>query len=345
MDFWLDFAYYILMAEIFVIIIFLIIIPLHRVYLYYKKSGEDAAKRKISQMIIDYLQNRKDLNSSLLQKFSGSSTLLSTMEAFDRRIREDDWTELKNMICELYLLPRARELAYGSSWVTRNFAARCFVLSTRKEDRNIIINLVHDPVFLVRSVASIATCHLGQKEGVYEILRQMSIEKGYARCFYRDLLLQTTNRTFAWVKEIAETENDQAIHLACLEVLSFKMTGKIPECIKKDLNSNNSDIRLAAAKIVARDPQIGSVDMLIKCLEDPDPKIREEAVSGLKYFASDPIYKKLQESLKDSVWLVRLGAAQTLKKMGKKGVDILKEQNSKNDLNAYQAAQIALQYD
>lgn len=343
MEFWKKLIIYAFLVEISVILIFLILIPLHRLYYNYRKRAQDSLTKQISDLILQCLVDKKSFNLGF-RKFKDYKILLSTSESFDYRFNGESWKKLKKNISENYLLPVARKKFNSFSWVKRNFAARCFALNPLKEDEGILLKLINDPVFLVRSVAAIALARLEHRKGIIDIIRQMSLEKGYAHYFYRDLLLGCSDKVFMWIKEIAEEDQNPLIHLACLELLSNKFIGTIPNYLRADSDSKDANTRLAAVKIIARNPQKDSEDLLIKSLNDPDPEIRKEAITGLQYFPSKETFTELENALKDSVWIVRLQAAQILKKMGQKGIDILKNQDQSIDKNAYDAAQTILQF-
>lgn len=342
MDFLEKLVFYAFVVEISLILFFLILILVHRVYIYYKKKADERLKNKISEKIIHCLEHKESFTADL-STFGDYKILLSILETFEYRVSGESWKELKNNITYTYLLPIARKRATSSSWVKRNFAARCFTLTPLKADEEYLFKLIQDPIFLVRSVAAIALARMEDKRGILDIIQQMSLEKGYAHYFYRDLLLGCSDKVFTWIKEVAEGEQNLAIHLACLELLSNKLMGTIPKYLRLDLDSEDANIRLAAVKIIARNPQKDSLDLLIKSLHESDPEIKKEAITGLQYFPSNETFKELENALKDSTWLVRLQAAQTLKKMGLRGIDILKNQNQNSDKNAYEAAQTILQ--
>ena len=114
--------------------------------------------------------------------------------------------------------------------------------------------------------------------------------------------------------------------------------------LREDLSSPNPQIRTAAVKVFARNPQPDSAQVLLQCLDDPNAEIRSLAILGMEYFASEATLKKLDQALSDPSWTVRSQAAQSLKRMGKLGRNILENQNSKTNKHAYEAAQYALQF-
>lgn len=212
---------YTFIIEVIVFLFFIILIPSHRLYASYKKHFDTQAKEKISQIIIDHLENKEN-DIHLLKTYRGSFNLLTTLEAFNNRIKDDSWEKIKNAITQLYLLSYARKKATKRSWMKRNFAARCFALTPLQEDRSLILKLSHDPIFLVRGVAAIAVVRSEQKSDVLAIIRKMSHEKGYAYYFYRDLLLLSSNKVHSWIKEIAENEKNPTVRQIYLELLEAK---------------------------------------------------------------------------------------------------------------------------
>lgn len=332
------------LIEVIIITFFLLIIPANRIYAYLKKKSLEPAKNEISNTIIFCLR-RKNLEAPDLKKYRGTNLLLSVLEAFEKRLAEKDWEILKSNITKEYLLPYARKKATSYSWVKRNFAARCFDLYPLKEDEKTIISLAEDPVFLVRGIASLALIKLADEEGILQLIKQMSKEKGYAYFYYRDLIMNGSKEVFIHVKKIAETNQEPMIHRTALELLTNKSLVVVPDYIKNDLNSSDPHTRLAAIKIIAHNPQKDSVETLIKCLEDKDSEVRREAIYGLHFFPGEIVFSKLGEMLKDPIWLVRLRAAETLKKMGQPGKEVLENQTANKDRKAFEVAQTVLKYD
>lgn len=334
----------IVIIELIVLAALILLILSKRIWIHFhgKKVARD--KEIISQIVIDCLENKTEANpENQLKKFAFKEVLLSQVEAFDRRFRGEQWDKLKSQISKLYLLPRAREWVTSMFWLKRNFAARCFALSSFPEDEKSIFLLLDDPVFLVRSMAAAAAVKLEMKEGIFKIIRQMSQAKGYPRIFYRDILLQSKSRQiFLWIKEMAEEEKDLIIHLACLDLLSgITMVMTLP-ILREDLQSKNKDVRYAALKVFAYNPQVDSSEVLLKYMEDPNEGIRAEAAFGLKHFSTPATVEKLTKALSDPSWRVRVQAARSLKNMGKS--DILNRQDPKINKDAYEAAHYVIQF-
>ncbi len=71
----------------------------------------------------------------------------------------------------------------------KNYAARCFALAPLQKDSKMIIDLIDDPAFLVSSVAAMAAIQLDKREAVVKIIEKMTHSWGYAKYYFRDILL------------------------------------------------------------------------------------------------------------------------------------------------------------
>ena len=159
---------------------------------------------------------------------------------------------------------------------------------------------------------------------------------------YLDIFLKSPLNTLAYLAKIDMTNID--IHLSCLEVFA-KKTALCPlPFLEKDLQSTHPKIHEMALKVLVRNPQKNSEELLSKFLEDPSETMRATAASGLNLFTNDSVLSKLTLTLKDPAWIVRLQAALSLKKMGDDGLTILKNQNPKIDKTSYEVAQYALDF-
>lgn len=290
------------------------------------------------------LEKKPYCETEQLKKCSGQKVILPVMESYNHRLRGGEWEELKIKIGDLYLLPTARRWTESRFWNRRNYSARCFALIPLQNDSERILKLLDDKVFLVRSIAAVAAVQLEERRMIYKILQHMSVVAGYANSFYNDILLQGSDKVFRSTAEIALSEKDPQMHIACLKVLGCRTVNYPLPFLKEDLNSDNIAIRRAAIKVVAMNPQMDAEEILWKYLKDPSEDVRIEAISGMQFFVNDNTIAKLSEALKDESWSVRYQAANTLKKMGDKGLLALNQQDPRNSRQAYDVAHYALQF-
>lgn len=312
-----------------------------------KVPRSEKAKKEsynISRILLDCLE-KKITTTVAIKKLENVNveSLLKQLIAFEDRFNNHDWNLLKHSVAEQYLLPLARTYVKSYSWVKRNFAANSFALVPLFEDMKDILLLVDDQKFLVSSIAAIAALELEQKESLIKIIRKMSETKGFAHCYYRDLILQQfTPKNALLVEKIASECKEESIHLACLNLLVGKSLDFSFPFVWDDLQSENRDIRIAAIKLLVRYPQEMGLSLCLKWLEDPDEQIRIEAIKGLEYFRTPEIFKRLTNCLSDESWKVRSQAASTLKKLVPQGIEILKSQDPTQNPRAYEVAQYTL---
>jgi HEAT repeat protein len=228
----------------------------------------------------------------------------------------------------------------------RAFAARCFALSPLNQDQEYILKLFDDSNFQVKSLVIPAIVHLKIKEGVVKILENMSQNAGYFRYYYLDTLVSAKSpEIYDWIEEIAQNNPNRKLQLACLDVLSGKMQTIQGSFLTRDVDSPYEEIRFAAIKVFARNPQKDSLEVLLSHVADTIEEIRKESYRGLEHFRSPRTLQVLEKGLSDSNWDVRTQAANSLKNMGRAGLDILNKQNPSIDPNAYEVAHFILQLD
>ncbi len=295
--------------EILIIFFVFLLIVFKRISYFISEKRTRRLKANISQYIADYLEKKEERSKSFLSPH----LLLETLEQYDRRIEGDEWGIVKNELADKYLLPVARNWFRSWFWVRRNFAARVFALAPLFRDEFLILVLVDDRSFLVRSIASAACIKLESRKGVLKTLENMNREPGYGRYFYLDLLSQGSDQIFRWVAEIGEAIPELCV--VSLEVFSLK-TARVPiPFLQTSLKNSNPQIRIAALKVAIRNPQYGSVELFIECLDDPDEKIRVLGAKGLGNYSDQKSYLGLVKGGEDSSWVVRLECARSLKNL------------------------------
>lgn len=337
---------YILIFELFLLAILVIALYLKKNYNSFQQRSIVEGKRNISKLINDCLLQKKKISDVQLDRLFSTEIILSVLESYNRRLKDEVWEKLKQTIAEQYLLPYARSSFNSIFWTKRNFSSRCFALSPSLQDEQKILPLIEDSVFLVRSHAAHAIARMGTYKGIKKIILHMSTETGYAYFFYRDILLQEGSvALFNEVEKIAIKSENPSVESACLDLLSSKSMTLSNTLLNKYIYSFNEKLRLQCIKVYAQNPQHDSPEILLKCIDDPLAEIRAQAAYGLGYFLSAESLEKLERALSDTSWNVRLQAAWSLKRMGKKGLAILNKQAPEINKKGFDAAQYALQFD
>ena len=339
--------FWILIAELILVVFLLFVIIFVKIWNDYTRKKDEIIRKTISKGIMDYMKGKSPLENVLTRSGESSKRLLlKELETFNQRFSGEDWDDVKEQIAQNFLLPAARKAIRSRKWLKRAFAARCFALSPLNADKDYILKLLDDPNFQVKSLVMPAVVYLKIKKGVVKILENMSQESGYYRYYYLDTLVSAKSQEiYDWIEEIAQDNPPRNLHLACLDVLSGKMQTIEAPFLFRDVESPYEEIRFAAIKVFARNPQKDSLEVLLRHVGDSHEEIRKESYKGLEHFRSSRTLQVLEKGLSDSHWNVRIQAANSLKNMGRAGLDILNKQNPSADFNAYEAAQFILQLD
>lgn len=334
---------FLLFLEISLLFLILIGMLQRRIFAHFLEKIEEKRKAKITALVVSYLEEPRPFVWQ--RAFTHADILLSVLEAFNHRLSGGDWEKIKREIVALALSPKAKRSAKSWFWRKRSFAARVFALAPFPDEEPLILSLITDPVFLVRSTASLAAVLLESQKGIDLTLQEMAKQKnGYAHYYYRDILLQGATGAFIHMAKIAAEKRDRSLHLSCLEVFSGKTTPCPLPFLEEDLKSSDPELLLASLKVLARNPLIHTESIYQQALSHADPAIRAEAACGLKAYPSPQNLILLEQALKDATWEVRLQAAISLREMGEEGQAILKRQDAKTDKKAQEVAQYAMDF-
>jgi HEAT repeat protein len=321
-------------------VLFLLIsgIVWHGVSRYFLQRERAAARKQISQMLIKEVAEPSKSDVKLFEPYAGRVVLLKELESFSRRFKSEEWDKIRQQIAVNYLLPKARKHVHSLDWLKRNFAARSFALAPLKMDIALILKLVDDPVFLVRSRAALAAHKIQDRDLIYKLIVHMSDEPGYAHYYFRDLLLELeSTKVLEWIEEFGLKETKRFTKIACLDLLSEKSHALTTPLLKEALASEDPLIRYYGIKVYARNPQTESRKILLEALKDPQEDIREEATRGLQYQEGDDVVEALKKGLDDPSWKVKVGAVRSLMKHGNKGARVLEGLDEVSDPDAYAA--------
>ncbi|PIS02236.1 MAG: hypothetical protein COT85_06805 [Chlamydiae bacterium CG10_big_fil_rev_8_21_14_0_10_42_34] len=315
-----------LAAEVSILLFLIIVILIHRLILYFKVKFSRKRNAILSQFFLNLLEKNTpfDINNYPGKK-SWKKLTLEIFEAFDRRLKGDEWVSLKNKACEVLLLDTARKWAKSIFWLKRNFAARVFAIYCLPIDEPLILKLMDDHKFLIRSPASLAAIHLESSHGVEKILHAISDEYGFAQFFYRDALLSGSTKVLEIMTQLA---TNPILHKTILDILGSKSWGKTILFLKNDLISSDPEIHYLALRALIRNLLPDSYPYFHAAATNENPKIRAVGIEGLSLFLGENPWEVLEKALQDPVWAVRVEAGKTLKSGGEKGLEILKRQEN-----------------
>lgn len=314
-----------LIAEVIFLLAILLFICLHRLFRFIRDKAQEKKKDQFFQYYLDLINNHKPFNQKEHPRIGlRKKTLLQVLEDFNRNIGGEEWEKIKNEAVDTFLLQLARKKATSYFWLSRNLAARIFLLQAHLEDEPLILNLMKDKQFLVRNPASFAAVHIESFKGVEHLFEVLNNEYGFSQFVYRDALIQGSYKVFDHIIEIG---SQPKYHISALKVLAARSWGRNIPFLESDLQLYHyPEIRYWALKVLLRNPVLESLPYYEKGARDKLAHIRALSMEGISTFSSDQSPKMLEKALHDKVWEVRLEAAKGLKRLGEIGINILNNQ-------------------
>jgi HEAT repeat protein len=332
-----------LFAELFIMVVCCIAIIIIKLFTRWNARRNKKIKGQIADIINKELFSQGSLdNLDIPSNLLGFRNLVEELETFDNRFTDSRWVDIKRKIVEKYLLKRAENNTKSIFWLTRQLAARTFLLYPQKAGESILRSLLNDKKYLVRIVAAVTITKTQFKELFYEMIKVMSKETKLSQFPFRDALVDIDQDKFKWIESLLTTTTDPAIQAICIDILSTRVTNDLLPLLRPFLKSGNRECRVLAIKALGSIPSDESLDVLEDHLADSDWELRAISVEGLHKLHATRAIDKVRKLLNDPIWWVRLQAALTLKDFGDKGIEILRTQNSTANPEAYEIAQYTL---
>ncbi len=333
----------ILFAEILIMLICVVAIIIVKFYTQWSTNRRKQIQGELTVIFEKALFNPEPFKGIFIPShLCQFRNLIEVLENFDHRFNDERWQEIKEYIINAYLLKRTESYANSLYWYKRQLAARCYLLNPQNANEKILSKLLKDKRYLVRLPAVVCITKTRYKELFFEMIRQMSQETQLSQFPYRDALMQVDQEKFLWIESLLFSESDPAITVICLDILSTRYSGNSLSQVAQFLNSPYRECRLKAIEALANIPSKEAMKLLEDHLEDSDFKIRESSIMGLEKLYAIQAVSKIGHLLNDPIWSVRLQAAKTLKRLGKKGIEILDSQSHDKAPKAYEIAQYIL---
>lgn len=305
---------YILAGELFVLIIVVGLIAIHRLRTFFFQTKAKRRKKILTDYIFSLVEGKKEPSDIPYPgKPSWDKQLLQVLESFDAKIKGVEWLKIRFLLAKEHLIPKAVRYAKKSSWIKRNFAARAFAMAPLEEHLQLIVALAKDKEFIVQGPASLALISTATDLGIHKALYAIAHEQGYERYFYEDLLLYKPDEV---IQKVVEFAKDPDLHKACLQVLAHKSWSiKIP-FLKDDLTSVDPKMRRLGFAVLLNNEFEDREKHFQMGLMDADEEVIHLCLQGICNYPVEPVIPRLQELINHPSWKVRLAAARALKKAG-----------------------------
>lgn len=215
----------ILLSEIFIMIVCVVVILVIRILEVYEYRRKAKDIEQLKGLVKNAFGKNEPIDfSQFPARFTKAHMLVPIIEFYDQNFKDPEWHVIKQQLLNKYLLPQVQELISSKNWTKRQLALRIISLDAPKlREEKDVLELLKDPVYLVRVAA--AKCLLGSKqfEYVLPVIEQMRQETPLARYPYRDLLMHTGKEIYDHLEELSTLQDAPEVVQVCRDVLSTKV--------------------------------------------------------------------------------------------------------------------------
>ncbi len=308
-----------------------------------RKKKKARTRGALKSTLLQMIDEKKHFTlSKFPSRLLDLSAMLAAIIEIDDQSPPPHWEVIKKEIQEQYLLPQARQYAKSPRWTQKLNAARCFALSPKAEDEQTIVHLLQHKVPIIKSVSSHAAVTIGSETSLDAILSTMNKSTHYLRHPFHDALSKGGDKIFTYLEKRLESETNPYTRVSCIEVLMNQMNDHILSLIEKDLHAEHKNLKIAAIRALGHFKSERSIQLLLPLLNDLEWEVRATAARSLGYLEAKQALQPLSDLCRDTTWWVRMNSALALKRLGKEGEQLLREQKPEVDRYAYEIAQYAL---
>src|SRR3990167_7741304 len=137
-----------------------------------KKRGEQR-KGELTSKILHYLNKKTQHRKKRFYYQGDFLELLQVVESFEHRLNAEEWQILKKEIVDHSLRPKAKKLATSRNWQKRALAARIFRPAPTLQEEDLLLLLIQDPSFFVRSFAAAAALSIASPRLIHACIEQI----------------------------------------------------------------------------------------------------------------------------------------------------------------------------
>lgn len=300
--------------------------------------------RKIHAILASDSQYQQKMEQSTATLFKKNpAILLKVVQQLDRELDTEHWKSLRSYLIKYIILPNARRCACSPNWEKRYLACRAYQLGIHLQDVDIIRKLIDDSAAIISIHAALIAIHYSSEVLVNAVITSFAKGRHIQQSLCAQLASNANPYLIQFVNARLLRELDPYVKVFCYEMLSnLAFQIKPIGLVHQDIYASNLELRLAAMMYLSIHDVPAATTLLLTFIEDPLWQVRARAVKLLGNIG-DPAYAELLEvGLHDSEWWVRMNTAETLARLGVRGVRVLKRQTVKADRFAYEAAREVL---
>lgn len=330
-------------VQVALIIIFLALLYLTRIFITIIEKRNRKNKEQIFAELNNYLNNSTPIAASpkVINRLKSSiDIVLSFLNELERYPNNEAYID--QFIADLsqkVLKPTARKLVRSRRWYKRYNGTLCFAYGFDDSDIPTMQRLIQDDVLLVSVNASKIAAKYNNSLLINTLITTFSKGRRLQQSVYADLISNGNVNIAPVIEKRLETENDLYVKIYCYHLL-FQLPPQdkmIPE-VQDDIKINAKDLKIAILNYISRIENEEKNPILYAATQDSEWEVKAVAARLLGAVHSDDSLRLLEQMLDDLQWWVRINAAQSLSKQGPRGIAILESQSPERNKFAYDTA-------
>lgn len=326
-----------------ILLIVLSICLLHLISTFREKKNKEGEKALRTLLLNGITENKLPIKEEVEPYLYSLSVVVQVIRELNGKIKGATWRKGKELILKEWMGDKIRRALFSRNWKKKSWSLQALALYPRSELEERVILLLKDKIPAVRFSAATCLIKINTQNGVNHLLKAMAEEESYARYPYRDLLVTGDVQIFTFIANQYRESEDVGIRICALEVLSQKVGFIHVDLVKKDLESENPELKWWALRALENCPSEESIAILEKhAAEDQDERLRTIAIQSLGIIMDRKALPLFEKLLRDPSQIIRMQAAIALKKLGSLGKNVLKNQKEENHHEAFSAARFAL---
>ena len=333
---------------ILIITIIFLFYVLHLAFRLYDKNTQKKTK-KIAVLLQSKLENNIDLSLYEIKFLSHNLNLLvQCMDELEKNMgSHSTWLALKQQLSNQVLKPGARRLSSSRSWLKKYLAVLCYNEGIDNEDNIILSKLIQNDTLLLSLNTAKVIFKYPSIETIHALVDALSKGRHPQQALFAEVLKTDTpgtkNYIISAIIDKLHIEQDPYAKAFCYQILTqLSATTDLLKTIQIDLNTHTLELRLAAMRYLPNIQNTECCNILYGLLNDKEPDVRAIAAKLLGNMHNEDSIAPLETKLRDPAWWVRINTANSLAKLGQKGILALERQSPMTDKFAYEIAQKVL---
>jgi hypothetical protein len=336
--------------QLFVLVFMIIFFKITRWFISRTSQKNRANKKKIIRLLKEIDNNPEALSPKVITFLNHSIVdLLFCMEKADRKNSINlNWIRTKKLLSEHVLKNQSVKLAKSKNWFKRQLTLLCYELGDNIADEKTLLKFVKDNNLIVATNAAIELFKKPTSSAINEVITTLSNGRHVVESTVVNMLTTIPSENINLIRttfiDRLKDEKNTYVRIFCYRILThLKPVDKVNSFVKEDLLSTNADLKILALKYIVHVDPVNSTPVLLNYINDSNNDVRAVVTKLLGNSDDESVIPYLSDKLKDSEWWVRINSADSLLKLGTKGIAVLKQQSPQIDKFAYETAQACLQ--